>query len=199
MDSVLLLFEKYGVAAMIILIFFEYACFPVSSEIVLPFTGALARSEGMSFFLLLPLSVLAGLLGTSLCYLIGYVGGDALLSKIIKKFPKAEHGLFASRKKFTKYGAGAVCIGRVIPLCRTYIAFIAGAAKQRPSVFFPYSLLGITIWNCALISIGYFLQDNFTKVSLYYSKYKLFIIPVLLLFFLLLFLRHQKKKRSIAS
>lgn len=199
MDTILSLFDRYGIFAMFLIIFLEYACFPISSEIVLPFSGALARAENISFFLLLPLSVLAGTLGTGVCYLIGRLGGDALLTKLVKRFPKTQKGIDSSREKFTKYGAGAVCIGRIIPICRTYIAFVAGAAGQSPSVYFPYSFLGITLWNSALLSLGYFLQDNWGAVSGYYANYKHLLIPVLLGIVFLCFLLHRfRKNRSRA-
>ena len=93
METVSSLFDQYGVFAMIVVIFLEYACFPISSELILPFTGAVARTEQVSFFLLLPLSVLAGLLGTGLCYLAGYLGGDTVLTKISSRFPKQRRPL----------------------------------------------------------------------------------------------------------
>ena len=198
METVLSLFDRYGIFAMILIIFLEYACFPISSELVLPFSGAVARAEGVSFFLLLPLSVLAGLLGTGLCYLAGRIGGDAVLTKLVKRFPKTEKAITASRTKFTKYGAGAVCIGRVIPLCRTYIAFVAGAVGQSPSVYFPYSLLGITIWNSALLSLGYFLQDNWGAVSGYYTRYKQYLLPVLIGTVFIIVLHKVSKKKTRA-
>ena len=194
METVFSLFERYGIFAMILIIFLEYACFPISSELVLPFSGAVARAENVSFFLLLPLSVLAGLLGTGLCYLLGRLGGDAVLTKLTHRFPKTQKAINSSRAKFTKYGAGAVCIGRVIPLCRTYIAFVAGAVGQSPSVYFPYSFLGITIWNSALLSLGYFLQGNWGAVSGYYARYKQYLLPVLMVIIVLFFL-HKRTKR----
>ncbi len=195
METLLSLFDRYGIFAMIVIIFLEYACFPISSELVLPFSGAVARAENVSFFLLLPLSVLAGLLGTGLCYLAGRIGGETVLTKLVKRFPKTEKAFISCHEKFEKYGAGAVCIGRVIPLCRTYIAFVAGAVGQSPSVYFPYSLLGITIWNSALLSLGYFLQDNWGAVSGYYDRYKQYLIPVLIGIVALVVL-HKRRKRQ---
>ena len=197
METILSLFDRYGIFAMILIIFLEYACFPISSEIVLPFSGAIAREENISFFLLLPLSVLAGLLGTGLCYLVGRLGGDAMLAGLIKRFPKSKKAITASKNKFAKYGAGAVCLGRVIPLCRTYIAFVAGAAGQSPSVYFPYSFLGITIWNSALLSIGYFLRDNWGAVSGYYASYKQFLLPTLLGVIILFLFSRSHKRRTV--
>jgi len=196
METVLSLFDRYGIFAMILIIFLEYACFPISSELVLPFSGAVARAEDLSFFLLLPLSVLAGLFGTGICYLAGSLGGDAFLTKLTNRFPKTQKAIDASRNKFTKYGAGAVCIGRVIPICRTYIAFVAGAVGQSPSVYFPYSLLGITIWNSALLSLGYFLQENWGAVSGYYDRYKQYLIPVFIGIVLIIVLHKISGKKT---
>lgn len=196
METLLSLFDRYGIFAMILIIFLEYACFPISSELVLPFSGAVARAEEVSFSLLLPLSVLAGLLGTGLCYLVGRIGGEAVLTKLTTRFPKTEKAITASRKKFERYGAVAVCIGRVIPLCRTYIAFVAGAVGQPPSVYFPYSLLGITIWNSALLSLGYFLQDNWGAVSGYYDRYKQYVLPVFIGIIVVFFL-HKRTKHHL--
>ena len=64
MELLTSLLKKYGLLGLCLMILLEYACFPISSELVLPFSGAVARAENVSFFLLLPLSVLAGLLGT---------------------------------------------------------------------------------------------------------------------------------------
>ena len=82
METVFSLFDRYGIFAMFLIIFLEYACFPISSELVLPFSGAMARAEDISFFLLLPLSVLAGLLGTGLCYLAGRIGARLQLREM---------------------------------------------------------------------------------------------------------------------
>ena len=176
MELLTSLLKKYGLLGLCLMILLEYACFPISSEIVLPFCGAIAKSYDISFFLLIPGSILAGLTGTSLCYLIGRIGGTKVLSFLKTRFPKTEKGITASEEKMERYGALAVCFGRVIPLCRTYIAFIAGSMKQPFGQYITYSLLGITVWNCVLISLGYFLKSNWNEVQRYYEEYKVFLI-----------------------
>ena len=194
MELISSIFDKYGLFATLFIIFLEYACFPLSSEIVLPALGALARARNLSFFVLLPLSVLAGLLGTGVCYMIGRIGGSVLLDSLGRRFPKMQKGILASRNKFDCYGAAAVCFLRVIPLCRTYIAFIAGAAKQPAPVYFSFSLLGITVWNSLLLLLGYFLQDNLDVIRIYYEKYKQFLFPVVFIFLLLFLFKKGKNK-----
>lgn len=186
-------FCEYGLLAMFILILAEYACFPVSSEIVLPFAGAFAASQQISFSLLLPLSILAGLLGTSLCYFLGKKGGAYLIAKLSSRFPKTAKAFESSYQAFEKYGLLAVGIGRVIPLCRTYIAFVAGAFGQSYPSFLLASFAGISVWNTVLIGIGYFFQENWEIISNYYSSYR-DILLLLLIVLLLLFLLHRIAK-----
>jgi membrane protein DedA with SNARE-associated domain len=195
------LIYNYGLIAMFLIIMLEYACFPVSSEIVLPLSGAVASINNTHFLVILPLSIIAGLIGTGICYTVGWYGGGAIINGIKRKFPKSEKSLDASYNKFHENGASAVCIGRVIPLVRTYIALIAGAAKLKPSVYFPASLLGITIWNTLLIGLGYSLRENYDKVAEYYSRYKHNLIPVLIIAiaFLVIHRIYRKRKKRSAT
>ncbi len=170
-----------GILAMFFIILIEYACFPISSEIVLPFSGAIASVQNINFFTILPASVIAGLIGTSFCYFVGLFGGNKLIESIKVKFPKTENGINSSYLKFQKHGIYAVCFARLIPICRTYIAFIAGSYKQRYLNFLISSAVGITIWNTILIGLGYFLRENWNRVGTYYSEYKAFSVPVLLI------------------
>lgn len=191
------LLNEYGLIAMFLIIMLEYACFPVSSEIVLPFSGAIACSQNIHYFVILTTSVIAGLLGTTICYCIGYFGGSKLLDTLMHRFPKSEKGIKSSYKTFEKYGSFAVCITRVIPLCRTYIGFISGTVKQSYSSFLLSSFIGIFVWNAILIGGGYFLKDNWSYVNTYYHEYKHFLIPILL--GILAFLIIQKKLKNKES
>ncbi len=186
------LIYEYGLLAMFIIILIEYACFPISSEIVLPFSGAIASLQHVNYFTILPLSVLAGLIGTSFCYAVGRLGGGILIDRLVKKFPKTEKGIISSRIKFNKYGSLAVCFGRLVPLCRTYIAFIAGAAGQSLITFFVSSCFGITIWNAVLIGLGYLLRENWELVGGYYSRYKDILLPLLAFAGLTILVRARK-------
>ena len=197
MQAILQFIYDNGIPAMFIIILLEYACFPVSSEIVLPFAGAFAAAKSTPFYVILFLSTIAGILGTSICYLIGRLGGERILHKLTTRFPKTKKSIDASYERFQKYGSYIVCIGRVIPIIRTYIAFVAGSVKQPYPIFFLFSILGIAIWNCLLIGIGYFLKENWTHAITYYSRYKNIIIPVILLIILFIISRKLRKKSEL--
>ena len=193
------LIYEYGLIAMFFFILLEYACFPVSSEIVLPFSGAVASLNHISFFLIIPVSILAGLLGTCICYALGRYGGVPLINKIKTKFPNSAKGIDSSFEKFNKYGSLAVCVGRGIPICRTYIAFVAGAVKQNFLVFLGSSSVGITVWNIVLIGLGYILRENWKLVGEYYIRYKSILTPLLILSILVLLFNVTPLKKLMKS
>lgn len=196
MDLITNFINDYGLLAMFLIILLEYACFPVSSEIVLPFSGAFASANDINYFVLLPLSILAGLIGTGFCFFVGWYGGGAILQAITTKFPKSKKGLEAANKKFIDNGAAAVCLGRVIPLIRTYIALIAGASKLNPITYFAASALGITVWNTLLIGLGYILHENYQFVAVYYERYKHNLVPVAIICLAALILNFIYKKNK---
>lgn len=196
MSNIIQFIYNNGIPAMFIIIMLEYACFPVSSEIVLPFVGAFAVAKDVSYFKIIFLSSIAGLLGTSFCYFVGRIGGDKLLHHICTRFPKTKKSIDSSYEKFDKYGSYIICFGRVIPIVRTYIAFVAGSVRQPYSIFLLFSALGITVWNCLLIGIGYFLRENWTHAISYYNRYKNILIPVILLVFLFWIARRLRKRNQ---
>lgn len=169
------LLVTYGLPAMFLLILLEYACFPVSSEIILPLAGMVAAGQGLSFPLLVLFSTLAGLGGSLITYSIGRKGGSPLLEKIMHKFPSMEKPILASYRTFGDHGKSAVFLSRLIPLCRTYIGFVAGAMKQNCSGYLLYSAFGIFLWNTVLTGLGYYFYRYKDIFFSYFNRYKRWI------------------------
>ncbi len=176
MDQVLLWIEHYGIPAVIFLIALEYACFPISSELVLPFAGAFGAGVAFPLPLLILYSSLAGLAGTSLTYAIGRYGGSPLLEKLMVRFPSTKKPILSSYRTFGDHGNIAVCLGRIIPICRTYIAFIAGSARQPYLSYALFSAIGICAWNTLLIGLGYYFYNFRDIFFLYFNRYKTIIL-----------------------
>lgn len=198
MDYFTSLIYEYGLLAMFFLILIEYACFPISSEIVLPFSGAVAASQHIRYLSILGVSILAGIIGTSICFFIGKKGGRIIISKIERKFPKSKASFDRCYEKFQQQGIIFVCVSRVIPLCRTYVAFVAGALDLNYSSFTLASLAGISVWNALLIGLGYVLGGNWGIVSYYYTKYK-HIILIAVVIILGSFLIYKFRKRTLKT
>lgn len=194
MGFILALFDKFGLFMVFMLVMLEYACFPIPSEIILPFMGYVAKMNCYDLFGVIIMSVLMGCLGSLICYLIGYYGGSKIFNKIYNRFPSWQKGLDNSYKFFNKYGNLSVMVGRVIPMCRTYVSFFAGVFKQSLFKYFLYSIIGVVVWNTMLIVLGYYLTSNWLVVSKYYNDYKFFLIGGIIVFIVAFFVYKKVKK-----
>ncbi len=192
MDAV----RDYGLIGVFVLILLEYACFPLPSEIVLPFSGAVASQSGWAYWEILLLSTIAGVLGALACYIIGYFGGYPLVEKIGRRFPKMQKGLDASRKKYAQYASFASGVGRVIPLCRTYISFIAGISRQNIWSYLLSTAIGVAVWNSVLLALGFLLAENWELATEYYEQYKMILIPIALVVVAVLVIRFILRRRK---
>ena len=190
MEVILTFLEKYGVLACFIIITLEYACFPISSEIVLPLAGFISKRNFVPFYYIYLVSSIGGLLGSSICYLIGYMGGRAVINKIINRFPKTRQGFEKSISRFQGRAFSACMFMRLIPLCRTYISFVAGVYRYRFINFVFSSSLGIFIWNLLFVGLGYYSYDRIDELKGYYQAYEVYIVLVILL---ILFIINLKK------
>lgn len=153
--------NNYGVVSIFILVFLEYANFPIPSEVILPMIGVVGKEYNIDIFLLILLSTVAGLIGSILNYWIGYHFGEKVIKYIIKKFPKTKKSISASNNFMRKYSKLSVLLTRFIPIARTAISLVAGVAKMNLVEFIVFSTLGIFIWNYILITGGTILSDLF--------------------------------------
>ena len=109
MDWIESFLQNYGIWAMFVLIMLEYACFPVSSEIILPLAGVMAAGQGLFFPYLVLFATGAGLIGTLIPYGIGRFGGSPLLERIMKRFSSMEKPILTSYRVFGNHEKSA-CI-----------------------------------------------------------------------------------------
>ena len=197
MDFIFLLFDKYGLLIVFLLVVLEYACFPFPSEILLPFMGYMVNKGAYSLIWSIVISVILGCLGSLLCYLLGYYGGSKIYNKIYNKVPSWRKGLDGTHRFFYKYGNLSVMVGRIIPMFRTYVSFFAGVFRQSLFKYFLYSIIGITIWNSLLISLGYYLSSNWIVVEKYYRNYKyIFILTVIFIVIIFVYKMYKKMKNT---
>jgi len=192
LNYLIVITSEIGYIGVITIVGLEYACFPLPSEIVLPFVGFLAASGAVSYIGVLIASTIAGILGSLVCYYIGYFGGKPILDRIGDKVPSSRKSIFAAKNTFDKYDKISVMIARVLPLARTYISIPAGIARMNVFKFILFSSIGIIIWNTVLISLGYYLGSNWMMVEQLMKKYTLFIGILVLVLTVIYLIRKRK-------
>lgn len=149
-------FARYGLIFVFLIIFLEYLNFPgLGAAVIMPALGIAVAKTGINFFLALGISIIAGELASYVLYGISYWFGQPILTKIYNKFPKSRKSIDKVFLYIENYGEKGVLITRLIPAVRTLIPIVAGMFRMNIVKFSVYSIIGITIWNSALMYAGY--------------------------------------------
>ncbi|MCE3227607.1 MAG: alkaline phosphatase [Bacteroidetes bacterium] len=119
----------------------------------------------VDFYVLVPLMIIAAVLGNTFGYWFGKSAGEKLYSRKDSFFFKQRH-LEVTRKYYNKYGGNlTLIIARFLPVIRTFAPVLAGAIKIDFARFMLFNLIGAVAWIISLTSIGYFLVQAFPGIT----------------------------------
>lgn len=134
--------------------------------------GVIAASTGqLSMAIIIPLLIIAALLGDNLNYFVGNKFGHLIKKKKKILFLKKEY-ITHTENFFEKNGGKAIIMARFVPVLRTIAPFVAGAGSMPYYKYIFYCIIGAVIWVTSLTFLGYFLgqvvwvKENFDKVIL---------------------------------
>ncbi|MBX7203768.1 MAG: DedA family protein [Bacteroidia bacterium] len=133
--------------------------------------GALAarNPEGLNIWYMIPLLIIAALLGDNTNYFIGKYFGGTIRSREKILFLKRSH-LEKTEAYYEKYGGRTVIIARFIPIVRTVAPFVAGAGSMNYSRYIRFCIIGAILWVAGVSLLGYllgniaFVRNNFETV-----------------------------------
>ena len=173
--------RDYGIY---IYLFLFLVIFVETGVVVMPFlpgdsllfaVGLIASTTGqIDIYTIIPLLVLAALLGDNLNYFIGKKFGDFIQSKERILFLKKSH-IEDTEKYFAENGGKTVILARFIPIVRTIAPFVAGAGEMKYKTYLLYCITGAFIWVSSITLLGYFL-GNIEWVKLNFEKFVLGIV-----------------------
>lgn len=187
------LIEQYGLISIFLIVMLEYANFPLPSEVVLPFIGIMVSKGNIDFGLALTISIIGGIVGSTINYLLGLYFGKPILKYMMKKYPKTRYSIKSSMGWMNKYGKISVMLARGIPVARTIISIPAGINKMNINIFVLYSTIGISLWNTILIFLGYILGDNLSNIAYLIKNYSLIVGIVLVSVIVIIYSKKRKK------
>lgn len=118
---------------------------------------------------IIPLLMVAAVLGDNVNYYVGRRFGHWILQKEESFFLKKKH-LEKATHFFNENGKKAIIIARFMPVVRTIIPFICGTTNLKYSVFLTYSILGALLWVGAISVLGYTL-GGFEIVQQHLEKF----------------------------
>ena len=194
--------QTYGVwvyAALFVIIFAE------TGLVVTPFlpgdsllfaAGALSASSGaFNMWILVPLLIVAAVLGDAVNYAIGNAVGPRIFTasdqtSFWHRVLNRDH-LAKAHAFFERYGGKAIVLGRFVPIVRTFVPFVAGAGTMTYSTFAFYNVAGAVIW-VGICTIAGFAFGNVPIVKNNFTLVALGIIAVSLLPMVVEILRHRR-------
>ena len=162
-------------------------------------TGALAMQEGggLNPWLVFILLTIAAFTGNAVNYAIGRRAGPAIFTgtgdSTIGKLMNRQY-LDRAHAFFEQYGGKAIILGRFVPIVRTFVPFVAGAAKMTPASFVAFNAIGAIAWvgSCVLAGV---LFGNVPVIKNNFSLVTIGIVAISLLPVLVEFLRHRAARK----
>jgi membrane-associated protein len=161
--------------------------------------GALCAQGRLSTPVTVGLLVLAAFSGNAVNYTVGRLVGPRVFtatdrSGLFHRLLNREH-LQRAHAFFEQYGGKAIILGRFVPIVRTFVPFVAGAAAMRSHTFVLVNLIGAVGWVVICVGAG-LLFGNVPIVKQNFSLVALGIVAVSLLPMAVEILRSQRSKRS---
>ncbi len=149
--------------------------------------GALAARDTneLSVAVIIPLLIVAALLGDNVNYFVGRKFGTQIKSRERILFFKREY-IEETEKFYAKHGGRTVIMARFIPIVRTIAPFVAGAGNMTYSTYIKNCILGAVLWVVSITLVGYFfgnipfVQKNFELVV--FGIVGLSLMPILVQF-----------------
>ena len=158
--------------------------------------GALAATGALDLALVSTLIAVAAITGNAVNYTIGRLIGPRVFAAtdargLMHRLLNRQH-LNTAHAFFEKHGGMAVVMSRFVPIVRTFVPFVAGAASMAASTFLIYNFVGGLLWTTTCVGAGY-LFGNVPLVKNNFSIVALGIVGVSVLPMVVELIRHRRE------
>jgi membrane-associated protein len=138
--------------------------------------GAIAATGALDVRVLSAVLLVAAVAGDAVNYSIGRAAGARVI-RLAETDPRWRrwvnpHHIVRAHEFFERHGGKAIVLGRFMPIVRTFVPFVAGAASMSYPAFAFYNVTGAVAWVGVCMGAGYLfgnvpiVQENFTLVAL---------------------------------
>ncbi|MGE0448596.1 MAG: DedA family protein [Vicinamibacterales bacterium] len=174
--------SAYGpwVYALLFLIIFAETGFVVTpflpGDSLLFAAGALASTRAMNPWVCMVLLTFAAFAGNAVNYTVGRFVGPRVFTAtdrrgLVHRLLNRDY-LRRGHAFFEQYGGKAVIMGRFVPIVRTFVPFVAGAAQMTSGSFVFYNIVGAVTWVGVCLGAGLLfgnvpiVRENFSLVTI---------------------------------
>jgi membrane-associated protein len=146
---------------------------------------------GLNVWYLGGLLTVASILGNAVGYAIGRASGPRLFKREASLLFKPRY-LRQAHEFYERHGGKTVILARFMPIVRTFVPVVAGAAGMNYGKYTYYNVVGGVLWIWSLLFIGYFLGRYIPGIDEHIEK---LIIGIIVLSILPAIIHWVKAKR----
>jgi membrane-associated protein len=143
--------------------------------------GALAAAPNspINVWLIIPLLIVAAILGDAVNYAIGHRVGPKVFRSEGSFFFNKKH-LVRTQEFYERYGGKTIIIARFVPIIRTFAPFVAGIGQMRYRRFFAFNVIGAISWVVIFIPAGFWFGNlPFVKEQFHYVIFAIIFLSIL--------------------
>lgn len=198
MLSVTHLLQTFGIAGLVAIVFAETA---LLLGVVLPgdsllFTaGLLASQHKLNLAAVMVGAALAAIIGDQIGYAIGQRVGPRLFARPDARVFKQAH-LRRADAYFARHGPKTIVLARFVPVVRTFVPTLAGAARMSYRQFVTFNVAGGLLWAAGVPAAGYLLGKSVPSIDKYLLPVIGLIVVVSLIPVAVETLRHRRNQPS---
>jgi membrane-associated protein len=190
------LIARFGTGTLVLLFLIVFA---ETGLVVTPFlpgdsllfaAGAFAARGALDIRLLVPVLLVAAILGDTVNYWIGHkLGRRAFSGKL--PFIREEY-LQRTERFYERHGGKTIILARFVPIIRTFAPFVAGVGTMSYSRFFTYNVVGAVLWVLLFTVGGYF----FGNLPMVQRNFKLVILAIIVVSVLPIAVEYFRARRA---
>jgi len=165
MTDLVSLISRHGYGIVIAIVFAEAIGLPVPAALALVAAGAAVAGHVLRAPILLPLALVAMVVGDTLLFLAGRNSGWALLGFLCKVSANPETCILRSAESFYKRGKTTLVVAKFIPGVNTMGPPLAGSMKMRFSTFLAFDVMGAALYIIAYFTLGFLGRDFLKAIS----------------------------------
>jgi membrane protein DedA with SNARE-associated domain len=171
---------------------------PSPSDLMIVAAGSLVGIGKVSFTLTLLCATAGSTIGFMMMYKIGDWFGDNILEQGKLKFIPID-AVHKVERWFARYGYAIIVINRFLTGTRAVVSFFAGMSELRLSLTTILCALSALAWNAVLITVGYYLGQNWDRIGLLLNTYSQLVTAVAIVIVVILVVRFVLNRRSAGA
>ncbi|WP_043308055.1 DedA family protein [Pseudomonas sp. ML96] len=141
--------------------------------------GAIATQDAMNVHIMVPLLIVAAILGDAVNYSIGRFFGAKLFANPDSKIFRRRY-LEVTEAFYEKHGGKTIILARFVPIVRTFAPFVAGMGHMPYRRFAAYNVIGAVVWVTLFSYAGYFFGNlPVVQSNLHYLIVAIIFVSVL--------------------